>query len=68
MSPTLDTGVGYVRFERPLADYDWLGQTVLLQRRLSTLPAEGDVILNGIRVFCVLMFYRWNSCSSEQWR
>lgn len=30
-SPTLDTGVGYVRFDQPLTDDDWLGKTVLLQ-------------------------------------
>ena len=29
-SPTLDTGVGYVRFERPLPGGDWLGETVWL--------------------------------------
>lgn len=30
-SPTLDTGIGYVRFERPLPDDDWRGKTVLLE-------------------------------------
>ena len=30
-SPTLEIGVGYVRFERPLSDGDWLGKTVFLQ-------------------------------------
>ncbi|MFT5197080.1 MAG: glycine cleavage system aminomethyltransferase T [Cellvibrionaceae bacterium] len=30
-SPTLDTGVGYVRFDAPSTAGDWLGQTVLLQ-------------------------------------
>ena len=29
-SPTLETGVGYVRFDRPLPGDDWLAQTVLL--------------------------------------
>ena len=29
-SPTLDTGVGYVRFDRPLPADDWLGKTVFL--------------------------------------
>ena len=29
-SPTLDTGVGYVRFDRPLLGDDWLGKTVRL--------------------------------------
>ena len=36
-SPTLDTGVGYVRFDRPLADDDWLGKTVLLQDQEGVL-------------------------------
>lgn len=35
-SPTLDTGVGYVRFDRPLGDEDWLGKTVLLQGQEGT--------------------------------
>ncbi len=30
-SPTLDIGVGYVRFDAPMKSGDWLGQTVLLQ-------------------------------------
>ena len=29
-SPTLDTGVGYVRFDEPLPGGDWLGKTVML--------------------------------------
>ncbi len=29
-SPTLDTGVGYVRFDRPLLGGDWCGKTVFL--------------------------------------
>ncbi|WP_419921033.1 aminomethyltransferase family protein [Candidatus Poriferisodalis sp.] len=29
-SPTLDTGVGYARFDRPLPDDDWYAKTVLL--------------------------------------
>ena len=29
-SPTLETGVGYVRFDQPLPDDDWLGKTVSL--------------------------------------
>ncbi len=29
-SPTLDAGVGYVRFDGPLPDDDWYGKTVLL--------------------------------------
>ena len=45
-SPTLDTGVGYVRFDRPLAGDDWLGKNVLLvdhggtphEARVDTLP------------------------------
>ncbi|MCE2532260.1 MAG: aminomethyltransferase family protein [Acidimicrobiia bacterium] len=32
-SPTLDVGVGYVRFDRPLPGDDWLGKTVLLHDR-----------------------------------
>ena len=32
-SPTLDTGVGYVRFDRPLPGDDWLGKTVVMQDR-----------------------------------
>ena len=32
-SPTLETGVGYVRFDRPLPGDDWLGKTVLLRDR-----------------------------------
>ncbi len=30
-SPTLDCGVGYVRFDQPLPGDDWLGKTVMLQ-------------------------------------
>ena len=30
-SPTLDTGIGYVRFDEPSSEGDWLGQTVFLQ-------------------------------------
>ncbi len=30
-SPTLDVGIGYVRFLEPLVGGDWLGQTVMLQ-------------------------------------
>ena len=36
-SPTLEVGVGYVRFDRPLPDGDWLGKTVLLGDRDGTL-------------------------------
>ena len=36
-SPTLDTGVGYLRFNRPLPGGDWLGRTVLLADRAGTL-------------------------------
>ena len=32
-SPTLETGVGYVRFDRPLPGDDWFGKTVLLRDR-----------------------------------
>ena len=36
-SPMLDVGVGYVRFDGPLPDDDWLGETVLLGDRDGTL-------------------------------
>ena len=36
-SPTLEVGVGYVRFDGPLPDDDWLGETVLLGDRDGTL-------------------------------
>ena len=36
-SPTLDAGVGYVRFDRPLPGGDWLGKTVKL------VDHEGDL-------------------------
>lgn len=35
-SPTLDTGVGYVRFDGPLPGGDWLGKTVSLLDREGT--------------------------------
>jgi len=36
-SPTLDTGIGYVRFDQPLSGgEDWLGQTVTLTDRAGT--------------------------------
>ena len=45
-SPTLDTGVGYVRFDRPLLGDDWFAKTVVLhdhdgrphQATVDTLP------------------------------
>ena len=45
-SPTLDAGVGYVRFDRPLLGDDWFGKTVVLhdhdarphQATVDTLP------------------------------
>ena len=45
-SPTLDAGVGYVRFDRPLPGDDWSGKTVILsdhdgtahRARVDTLP------------------------------
>ena len=44
-SPTLETGVGYVRFDRPLPDDDWLGKTVLLGDRDGTPhPATVDTL------------------------
>ena len=41
-SPTLDTGVGYVRFDQPLPGDDWLGKTVLLHDHDGT-PHEATV-------------------------
>ena len=41
-SPTLDTGVGYVRFDRPLPGDDWLGKTVLVHDHDAT-PHEATV-------------------------
>ena len=41
-SPTLDTGVGYVRFDRPLPGDDWLGKTVWLHDHDGT-PHEATV-------------------------
>lgn len=35
-SPTLDKGVGYVRFGRPLPGDDWCGKTVYLHDRDGT--------------------------------
>lgn len=35
-SPTLDAGVGYVRFDQPLPGDDWNKKTVLLQHRNGT--------------------------------
>ncbi|MYE66019.1 MAG: aminomethyl transferase family protein [Acidimicrobiaceae bacterium] len=39
-SPTLDTGVGYVRFDRPLPGDDWLTKTVMLHDRDGTPHAS----------------------------
>ena len=41
-SPTLDAGVGYVRFDQPLRGDDWLGKTVLLHDRAG-IPHEASV-------------------------
>ena len=41
-SPTLDAGVGYVRFDRPLAGDDWFGKTVFLHDHDGT-PHEATV-------------------------
>ena len=41
-SPTLDAGVGYVRFDRPLPGDDWLAKTVLLHDHDGT-PHEATV-------------------------
>ncbi len=44
-SPTLDTGVGYVRFDRPLPGGDWLGKTVsLLDHDGTPHPATVDTL------------------------
>ena len=43
-SPTLDAGVGYVRFHRPLPGDDWLGKTVMLHDHHGT-PHEATVDL-----------------------
>ncbi len=41
-SPTLDAGIGYVRFDRPLPGGDWYGQTVWLHDHDGT-PHEAVV-------------------------
>ena len=41
-SPTLEVGVGYVRFDRPLSGDDWFGKTVFLQDHDGT-PHEATV-------------------------
>ena len=41
-SPTLDRGIGYVRFDRPLPGDDWSGKTVLLHEHDGT-PHEATV-------------------------
>ncbi len=41
-SPTLDAGVGYVRFDRPLPGDDWLGKAVWLHDHAGT-PHEATV-------------------------
>ena len=44
-SPTLDAGVGYVRFDHPLPGGDWLGRTVsLLDHEGSPHPATVDTL------------------------
>ena len=44
-SPTLDTGVGYVRFDHPLPGGDWLGRTVsLLDHEGTPHPATVDTL------------------------
>ena len=43
-SPTLEAGVGYVRFDRPLPSGNWLGQTVFLHDGDGT-PHESTVDL-----------------------
>ena len=41
-SPTLETGVGYVRFDGPLPGDDWFGKTVFLHDRAGT-PHQASV-------------------------
>ncbi|MCE2512277.1 MAG: aminomethyltransferase family protein [Acidimicrobiia bacterium] len=41
-SPTLDAGIGYVRFDQPLPGGDWYGKTVFLHDRDGT-PHEATV-------------------------
>ena len=41
-SPTLDAGIGYVRFDQPLPGDDWNGKTVWLHDRNGT-PHEATV-------------------------
>lgn len=41
-SPTLDTGIGYVRFDQPLSGHDWFGKTVYLDDHGGT-PQEATV-------------------------
>ena len=41
-SPTLDAGIGYVRFDQPLPGDDWCGKTVWLRDRDGT-PHEATV-------------------------
>ena len=41
-SPTLETGVGYVRFDRPLPGDDWFGRTVILHDH-DGMPHEAIV-------------------------
>ena len=41
-SPTLDTGIGYARFDRPLPGDDWFGKRVLLHEHDGT-PHEATV-------------------------
>ena len=44
-SPSLDAGVGYVRFDRPLPGGDWLGKTVsLIDHRGTARPATVDTL------------------------
>jgi len=43
-SPTLDMGIGYVRFLAPSQEGDWLGQTVMLQDGDGTMH-EGRVVM-----------------------
>lgn len=44
-SPTLDSGIGYVRFDQPLASDDWLAKSVdLIDRHGTPHPATVDTL------------------------
>ncbi|MYE74348.1 MAG: aminomethyl transferase family protein [Acidimicrobiia bacterium] len=59
-SPTLEAGAGYVRFDRPLADDDWLGKTVLLQDQEGSLHESNVDLLPFIDKEKQLPRAAWN--------